>query len=244
MLDLSCDQFYVSIHPATLQGILKPSAFDKMRECLQEDFRMYITSCAYPDENFIIYFRGEIQKQLQNKTLLDNYREKIRTYRKLAEYRYKAVELSIHEFLCFHHVEVDRLTEKDLELLEDDIALRIASFLSGCISQLFFSIEFSCKIACSLGHLPFAEKISKAKVVQHQEIFKTLKLIASTDFNLDFGALSKIYAYLIKARMLSDYTAFFFERRDTWRFVPEQFLPVTRDIFNSQRKLLFECLGE
>jgi len=95
--------------------------------------------------------------------------------------------------------------------------------LSILLSQMFFALEFCCRMLCGFGCYNFALKISRAEVVQRDEVWKSLKRLGekqghqceicivreTCNFNIDFKALARIYAYAMKIRQVSDYTTKF-----------------------------------
>ena len=116
-------------------------------------------------------------------------------------------------------------TPDDPEFMADLLRLAYGDFihLSILLSQMFFALEFSCRMICSLGCYNFALKISRAEVIQHDEVWKQLKrfgkkqghqceicIVRDTcDFGVDFNSLARIYAYAMKVRQISDYTTKF-----------------------------------
>ena len=134
------------------------------------------------------------------------------------------------------------MTTAEVETQARNLSIARNGILCASVSQLFFSVEHCCKIACCLANENLARKVSRGIPVNHPDIFRVLKRLSAQGFLLDFGSLTKTYAYVIKTRMAADYTEFFYERFDVNPFV-SVLLDTTINILNSQKQLLFECAG-
>ena len=122
--------------------------------------------------------------------------------------------------------------------------------------QLFFGLEFACRNVCAISCKSFAHKVNKEQVIQHMEVWKTLKKLGgernriecaicanerSCHFKFAFMALANMYAYSSKIRMLSDYTEEpFHENRAKFRtFVNGTYLNQISNTIVRLDKLLF-----
>ena len=237
-----CEELAKSISPWTLNAILEDETFSELIECFRSFSETYVRSRTEVDVEFIRFSRGVVLQTIKQCGLMDRYLFKLSLYKRLAEYKIRLVE----EVLCPQLLSIeDRLREmsvEDAETMRRNWILR-NSLLCSSISQIFFCIEHCCKIVCSLGNVEFAQKVACDKIIQHENVFKTLREFGGKRYLLDFDALRRLYAYAIKTRMVADYTDFFHERYNGTSFLFHLFLPVAYDIFNSQKQLLFECAG-
>jgi tetratricopeptide (TPR) repeat protein len=110
----------------------------------------------------------------------------------------------------------------ELECLVDITKIAYVDFvhLSILLSQMFFSLEFSCRLLCSLACYRFSLKVLRSEVIQHKEVWKQVKRLGqnkgddceacavrdSCRFEINFQALANAYAYAMKVRQIADYT--------------------------------------
>lgn len=116
----------------------------------------------------------------------------------------------------------DTVREAGLKILKNII---IADCLIGQISQIcglfFFGFEALAKLFVLSFCLKLATRVIQGQVIQHNDIWKTLKMLSGrkipTDcqicklrdecnFHYPFGNFANLYAFIIKIRMLADYT--------------------------------------
>jgi len=136
----------------------------------------------------------------------------------------------------------------------------LCSMVSTLACQLFFGLEFACRSLCAVSCKSFAHKVNKGQVVQHLEVWKTLKKLGgekskiecdicankrNCSFGFDFTALANLYAYSSKIRMLSDYTEepFHENRAKFRRFVCGVYLHRITNTVIRLDKLLFSIYG-
>jgi len=236
-----CDNLAVSISPSTLQNVINSDSFTELVSCLEKFAVNYAKSREDVDVELIKVFRSVVRPAVEAEGLRERYFGKLVFYRKLADYkiRFALTTLAQFQHICEYFKQV---SEERTESSEQGVWITRNGLLCSCLSQLFFSIEHSSKIACSLTDDSFAKKVAKGIVVSHGDVFRILKRMGRKGFALDFDALTKIYAYAIKTRMAADYTEFFYEEFDVQPFL-SLLTQVANDIFNSQKDLLFQCTG-
>jgi hypothetical protein len=195
---------------------------------------------------------GEIYEWIDEKNSDHHYREKIAEYYRIADAKAISIKVNLPEIIKgikIEHEEIEKLSKERKPLIEqayedyrklssDELAEfktisnklyagknKITGLFSNQLSELFFCIEFQAKMMCGLLCLKFADKIKNGEIIQHNEIFQTLKKISwnkdnsqcrtcptnkSCGFNIDFNSYAKLYAMYIKLRMISDYTEIFY----------------------------------
>jgi hypothetical protein len=237
-----CEEIAASIRPATLKDIAQSAAFHELVTCFDRFSRNYAASRAIVDIDFVRVFRSIVQPSVEREGLLGSYLDKLVLYRKLAGYKVDVFPRIASLNRMGLASRLSRMTSEETRTAALDLMVARNGLLCACISQLFFSIEHSCKIGCCLGNEKFAKKVAKGIIVGHSDVFDVLRHLASQGFLLDFDSLRRIYAYVIKTRMMADYTEFFYEQFDADLFLP-LLVNTAIDILNSQRKLLFECAG-
>jgi len=234
-----CRRFSNSIHPATIPKSNKE--IKTLLQCLFDDAIFYLDSA----ENFS-KFKGHFQKsiipKLKEKKLFGKFGETISRYAQTELIKTTFVTTNLEKIFIDTVKHTDEWMDKhskaaklkrgefsptldDPELMADLLRIAYGDFihLSILLSQMFFALEFSCRMMSALGCYNFALKISRAEVVQHDEVWKQLKrfgqkqsheceicIVRNTcDFDVDFNALARIYAYAMKVRQISDYTTKF-----------------------------------
>mgnify|MGYP001114175285 CR=1 FL=1 len=233
-----CEELAQSIRPKVLREILEYDAFTNLVQCFLSFSESYTRSRAEVDIDFIRFSRGIILQTIKNEGVIERYLFKLALYKRLAEYKIYLVDHLFHPLFIGSYPRIG--TSRTLAWFE---LISMKSLLCSSISQIFFSIEHCCRIACSLGDVKFAQKVAGDEIIDHRDVFKTLKNLSERKCLLDFNSLRKLYAYAIKTRMAADYTEFFHEEYDAGPFVFSVMLPAAINILNSQRELLFECVG-
>lgn len=183
------------------------------------------------------HFQTAILPKLEQKKLAETLVEKLDKYAAAELIKTTFVMSSYTRFLEKTHEDIEwwmdkysrkaRLRRRESETLELDdlidmqkIAYKDFVSLSVLLSQMFFALEFSCRMLCGIGCYRFALKVIKSEVIQHKELWKQLKKLGqkaggdcevcavkeSCDFKIDFLALARVYAYATKIRQIADYT--------------------------------------
>jgi hypothetical protein len=201
-----------------------------------------LASRGQVDEKFVLAFRSVVEPSIRRDNLIELYFNRLVLYRKLAGYKVELVAKTLYPYLAEISHELTTMTPGEKESQEKNLWIARNGVLCASVSQLFFSIEYCCKIAICLAHEKLAKKLAKGIPVSHSDLFGSLKYLSTQGFLLDFNSLTKTYAYVIKTRMAADYTEFFYEQFDVNPFVTV-LLHATINILNSQKQLLFECAG-
>jgi hypothetical protein len=237
-----CEEIASSISPTTLKNVVNGSVFLELMSCFQLYSQSYLASRGKVDTKFIQAFRSIVEPSIRKDNLIDPYLNRLVLYRKLAGYKVELVVKTLYPYLAEISYELTTMTPGEKETQEKNLWIARNGVLCASVSQLFFSIENCCKIACCLAHEKLAKKLAKGIPVGHTDLFGALKYLSTQGFLLDFSSLTKTYAYVIKTRMAADYTEFFYEQFDVNPFVTV-LLHATINILNSQKQLLFECAG-
>lgn len=230
-----CEDFSDSIDPKAI-----PKSNEEIRQllnCLAKDTSLYVNSTKRSDD-FVSHFQKSILPKLEQRKLSEKLASNID--------RYAQTELVKTTFVLSSF---SRLFDKTLEDIQwwmekydkkaklrrgehaeitglgdltdlMKIAYEDFAHLSVLLSQMFFALEFSCRMLCSIGCYKFACKVLKSEVIQHKEVWKQLKKLGgktdgdcdicavkeSCNFQIDFLALARVYAYATKIRQIVDYT--------------------------------------
>lgn len=234
-----CDDLAQSIGPKeVLRKILDQAGFEDLVRCFESFSASYASNMNQIDIDFIRFSRGTIIDTIRSEGLLDPYRIKLSVYRRLAQNK---IDLVCH-FLAYQIA----FTRDQIQRADGDIGSLSAlanNLLCVTASQIFFTVEHCCKIACGLGDVDFARTVARGGIKSHNEVYRTLKIMSQVGHALDFKSLSRLYAYAIETRMVADYTDFFHVQFDPAHFLLDVMIPAARHIFNSQRTLLFQCAG-
>jgi hypothetical protein len=231
-----CEKFSNSIHPKTIPQ--SNNEIKSLLQCLRHDTILYLNSTKSFKE-FKNHFQESILPKLEEKNSLERYFDLIQRYSQteLIKTTFVANSLGrIFEDTVEHVGEWVAKRRKAKRLRGESVSLDMDYFpellriaygdfihLSILLSQMFFALEFSCRTLCSLGCYDFALKVLRAEVIQHDELWKQLKLIGlkqgrnceicvvrdTCNFKIEFLSLARIYAYAMKVRQVSDYTTRF-----------------------------------
>jgi len=203
---------------------------------LARDAASYVHSTKHSD-GFVSHFQKAILPRLEQKKLSEKLVDEIDRYAAAELIRTTFVASSFTRILEKTCEDIEWWMEKyskeaklrrgepltlDFEDWIDTMKIAYEDFvhLSVLLSQMFFALEFSCRMLCSIGCYKFAHKISRSEVIQHKELWRQLKKLGkktggecdvcavreSCDFEIDFLALARVYAYAIKMRQIVDYT--------------------------------------
>lgn len=233
----NCEKLSNSIHPSTIPTTKKE--VKDLLQCLLEDSLLYLNSTDNFNK-FKNHFQKSIVPKLQEKKISKNFMETVSRHSRteLIKTTFVATNLErifidtvqhVHEWMEKHSsaskIKKGKPDIDDPSLMPDLLRIAYGDFihLSILLSQMFFALEFSCRVLCSLGCYYFALRISRDEVVQHNDVWKQLKQLSektghkcdicsvreTCDFNINFHALARIYAYAMKVRQISDYTNVF-----------------------------------
>jgi|GEM_PF-6218305 len=224
-----CRKFSDSIKPKTM-----PKSNEEIRElldCLKVDVDSYIASLEKGKDDFTKHFRESVLPLLKKKGLLRSYETQMTKYIRV---------LDAKTISTFHNFESsikklwgDLKQISSIQKFTPKKGARVEQFLIESFkfvyvdfsnmlmiaSQMFFALEFYCRILCALGCVKFALKVSRAEIVQHRDWWEQLKRFSNKSTycetclvfdtcksKIDFGALARIYAYSMKVRQIADYT--------------------------------------
>ena len=235
----NCKRFSDSIHPSTTPKSNKE--IKTLLQCLCDDSILYLDSTE-KSIKFISHFQQSIIPKLEEKKLFKEFTETVSRFAQTELIKTTFVATNLGRIFMDTVQHTDEWMEKhskaarkkrgelsdsfdDPEWMPDLLRIAYGDFihLSILLSQMFFALEFSCRMICALGCYSFALKVSKAEVIQHDEVWKQLKrfgekqghqceicVVRNTcNFEVDFNALARIYAYAMKVRQIADYTTKF-----------------------------------
>lgn len=231
---LRCKRFSNSIDPTTIPKTNKE--IKRLLECLTKDSISYLDSIKDSD-SFVSHFKESILPRVEKKKLPEKFVEEIDKFASAELIKTTFVTSSFAKILEKTSEDIEWWMEKyskkaklrrgepetfELDDLIDTTKIAYEDFvhLSVLLSQMFFALEFSCKMLCGFGCYRFALKVSKSEIIQHKEIWRQLKKLGqktgydcevcavkeSCDFEIDFLALARVYAYAMKVRQIADYT--------------------------------------
>jgi hypothetical protein len=232
-----CDDLAQSIKPkVVLNKLLQQNAFVELADCFRVFANAYDTNSSQIDLAFVSHSRSAVIQIIEKEKLRGQYDLKLSLYKRLAEQR---LDLIVNAF-------VPQMISTQAQLkvsAQTDFLTRANTLLCATASQTFFAIEHCCKIACALGDLDFGRRAATDVVNSHTDVFRTLNALGRRGFVFNFGALAKLYAYAIEARIAADYTDFFHVQYNATGFVFDLMLPATYHVLKSQKDLLFQCAG-
>lgn len=234
----NCQKYYDSIDPTTI-----PKSNQEIQEllaCLSKDTKLYVNSLYRDKIGLIQRFKKSILPKLEAKGLLKNFIDQMDKHIRIELYKTVSVLSNLERSLEKVENDFKWWIEKygrkgrskggettdpladESESIVDALKLCYIDLvnLSMLISQMFFALEFSCRNVCALSCYRFALKVAKSRVIQHGELWRTLKklgektgvdcescaVLSTCNFGINFLALSRIYAYATKIRQLADYT--------------------------------------
>jgi len=226
----SCSKFSDSISPETMPKSNKE--IRKLLECLKEDVESYVSSLEKGKDDFINHFRKSILPMLEKKDLFTPFESQLTKYVRVLEAKTVSI---FHNYQVSMKKLLDDLKQSNLilkyhgtdssrfkHILVESVKLAYVDFsnLLMIASQIFFALEFYCKILCALGCVRFALKVARSELIQHNVCWKQLKSLSGKNSRycetciisntckskIDFEALSRIYCYCIKIRQIADYT--------------------------------------
>lgn len=233
-----CQKYYDSIDPTKI-----PKSNQEIQEllvCLNRDARLYVDSVSKDRGGFIQRFKQSILPKLEAEGLLKKFIDQMDEHIRIELFKTVSAVSNLERSL--EKVEndfkwwVEKYGRKERSRRGETIdplahetepivdALKLCYIdlvhLSMLLSQMFFALEFSCRNVCALSCYRFALKVARGRVIQHRELWRTLKrlgerrgidcetcaLLSTCNFKIDFLALSRTYAYATKIRQIADYT--------------------------------------
>ena len=234
----NCQKYYGSIDPTTIPK--SNQEIQELLECLNRDTKLYVYSVSRDKGGLIQRFKQSILPKLEAKGLLKNFIDQMDEHVRIELFKTVSTVSNLEQSL--EKVEndfrwwVEKYGRKEknrrgeiTDALADETepivdALKLCYIdlvhLSMLLSQMFFALEFSCRNVCALSCYRFALKVARGQVIQHGELWRTLKklgertsvdceacaVLSTCNFKIDFLALSRIYAYATKIRQIADYT--------------------------------------
>ena len=227
-MERSCEEFSKSISPITI-----PVSNEEIREllnCLQMDVELYLSSLKEGENEFVIHFKESILPVIEKKGFLEAFIDQLVKFNRVLEAK------TVSAFHGFHNSsrklwddikQVSTLGKYKIDgktpnqYFTESLKIVYADFsnLATTASQLFFALEFYCKVLCSLGCLRFALSVAKSQLIHHNRCRKQLRRFQNKKNNycgkceisdkcmskIDFDALYRIYAYSMKIRQIADY---------------------------------------
>jgi hypothetical protein len=257
--------FTQSIKPSSLTELKNVEVFKDFMANFEGDCKLFIASTS--DLKEIDCMFKNISKYLQDRNLLDSLIERINVHSRFSELRLAPVEahldyfykswvlsekqigaeyeaLTAKKYQDILKENLSTLSEKERSIVREILNKSTQNYISlvvgvsGLINQIFFVLESQCKIICSLTCFPFAISYSKDNLIQHAEVWLTLKKIGKLgsdhedcaicrmqekcSYSIDFAALANVYCYAIKVRMLADYDRFFYDN-SVWQHLKAYF---------------------
>lgn len=204
----------------------------ELLECLKVNVELYISSVENGTDVLVNHFKISVLPILKEKGLFKSYKDKLTKYVRVLDA--KTVS-TFHNFRASIRNSWDNLKQinkiirydrnnqfRNKYFLIESFKMAYVDFtnLLMIASQMFFALEFYCKILCALGCVKFALKIARSEVIQHNACWKQIKRFSEKDCTycetcivsetckseMNFEALSRIYAYSMKIRQIADYT--------------------------------------
>jgi len=270
--------FGESIAPQSIQSVINdPKKMLELLDWHKgelENFKNAIDSEGYRD--FTNHYKYKIRKKLDANGLYENYFEHMKMYARIEEIKLISVKERIDREYSIIKEEIERNKKKQelISLLREgwDPKARttlakkqsekireffIETFKMRCkhlstynsfIYESFFVVECNCKFLAGMGCYRFAKNISESKIINHSDVWKTLKNLSgkqkeaicdhcftktSCNFKKRFIHLANLYAASIKLRMLSDYSEVFREEDiepELYKIITEIVIPTTIEI--------------
>lgn len=225
-----CKKYSDSISPKTMPKSNKE--IKKLLECLKEDVELYVSSLEVGEDDFVNHFRNSIMPILEKKGLFKSFETQLTKYIRVLDAKtvsiFHSFQVSMKKLFddLEHHNRIQKYQGTDSSrfkhVLVEAFKLVYVDFtnLLMIASQIFFALEFYCKILCALGCVRFALKVAREELIQHNVCWKQLKSFSEKSSHycetcivsdtckskIDFEALSRIYCYCIKIRQIADYT--------------------------------------
>lgn len=267
-----------SIKPKSIVELRDLSKFNDFIDYFKRDCNNFIMSCSNYDD-LVLRF-SKIKNELNLKNMLNEFLIRIQFHSRLVNYKLNPVQeylnllwnnynLKINEIyeLCQDNIRINISlppTQEAIDLLEmeekeivqqalQELEITYINFIviiGGLINLVFFVFETECKILCSLGCFAFSIIYARNDIIQHNDVWKTLKKLSQNDpresinceicqmrrecdFSIDFEALANIYCYAIKIRMLADYDELFYKNQ-MWELIKEYLDNIEYVIINQE----------
>ena len=234
----NCQKYFGSIDPTAIPK--SNQEIQELLECLNRDTRLYVDSVSRDNCGLVQRFKQSILPKLEAKGLLKNFIDQMDEHIRIELFKTVCAVSDLERSLKKVENDFKWWVEKyggkersrrgetvdplayETEPIVDALKLCYIDLvrLSMLLSQMFFALEFSCRNVCALSCYRFALKVARSEVIQHGELWRTLKklgektgvdceacaVLSTCNFKIDFLALSRIYAYATKIRQIADYT--------------------------------------
>lgn len=226
----NCSKYSNSIKPKMMPKSNKE--IRELLECLKADVDLYIASLEKGKDDFTRHFKESVLPLLKKRGLLPSFQNQMTKYIRVLDAKTISV---FHNFnLAIEKFWSDIRQINSIEKYTPKKGARVEHFLIESFkvvyvdfsnilmiaSQMFFALEFYCRILCALGCIRFALKVARAEILQHRDWWEHLKRLSDKNHiycetcltlptcksEVDFGALARIYAYSMKIRQIADYT--------------------------------------
>jgi len=225
-----CKKFSDSISPKTV-----PKSNEEIRElldCLEADVKVYVSSLEMGSEAYLNHFTNSIFPILEKKKLLKSFESQLIKNIRVLEAKTVSIFHNLQVSISNLANDIDQVNTinkyagtnsmSDKHYFIESLKIVYIDFsnLLMIASQIFFALEFYCKILCALGCVKFALKLARAELIQHNHCWKQLKRFSNKNCSycetcvvsdtctseIAFEALSRIYCYSMKIRQIADYT--------------------------------------
>jgi len=274
-----------SIHPKSIADIRTPLKFKEFMDYFERDCNNFVASCSHYHD-LVVRF-SEIRRELNKKKILNKYLLRVDRHSRLTNYRVGPIQEHLNllwNYYVNRNTEIYKSCQDDIgrnislpptqeelgsftadEVLTvkeavQELELNYINFIvgiTGLIDSTFFAFESECKTFCSLACFGFSIFYALDEIIQHKDIWLTLKRLGnavqtlSTDceiclmkencrFSINFEALANVYCYAIKVRMLADYEDFFYTTQ-IWEGIKVYFDKL-KHIMHNQALIKDKCL--
>lgn len=280
------NKFTESIKPKSIKNLDNYTIISEFMECFKRDCQIFHSSCSNIDEISERFL--DIKNYLIFTNLLNNFINRNKFHSKLTKYKITPVQFYLDQFWNDYLGEVDKIYEdcqnklsinitfpiqqEDIDSLDDiekeiaqkasedfySIYIRFTVMVIGLVNIIFSALEASCKILCSLCCFSFSSSYAQNDIIQHSEIWKTLRRLSqigsresndckncqisnNCSLNTNFEALANIYCYAIKVRMLADYDDIFFKEPQILYDIKEYF-DILENVIINQMNIQKQCI--
>ncbi len=246
------NRFSKSLNPRELIKLKETSDYNEFMDYFKRDCKYFTDSCQFYNE--LVKRYSEIKKELISKNIFDDFLKRIDFHSKLVTYKLNPIQSYLDSLYKEWSVKINNLLDSCKEVIGGNISfpIRLEDFnsleqekqkiientnqkifttsiefiavLGGFINSIFFAFESECKIVCSLACFAFSIEYARNNILEHAQVWQTLKRLSLAKSNLDdsirceicqmkenckfsinFEALANVYSYAIKIRMIADY---------------------------------------
>lgn len=233
------NRYTQSIRPNSLDDFNTIQDYKDMMDFFNSDSQEFIDSLdslASFERHHNSVYAVIVNHQMYNQRLL--YHKELRKNKLLTIKKYLSISYTQFQ-LEFYNItgrltssgytpqNFDNPTSEQIGLLNDyfNLVYSFLGLIQGFINVLFFGFESSAKILAGLGCLEFSTTLSNNQKFTHTDVWNALRHLShyvpfgvcqqcqlqnQCTFTLNFEAYANCYAYIIKTRMLSDYSALFY----------------------------------